>query len=474
MKKVMRLKDIVLMNVTAIIGLRWLPIAAGYGASSITLWVLAALLFFIPLGIISTELATTWPDEGGLYVWVKKAYGERPAFLVSWFYWTNSFFYSPTILTFVVVTLVFIYNPLLAHSKLFVCSAVLSVLWLLTLLNIRGLRLVKYLSNLSGSFGIILPGIIIIALGFIAVFIWKRPIPTDYSLVNWIPNFGLKSNIVFLSTLMFAMAGIELTPTIAGETENPQKTFPRALVISAVLIVATYIIGTMAITWMIAPGKIGAASGIMDAIVLITKDLGIPFLAVVIALMIAIGGLGGASVWVVAPIKMFFESTKEGVLPKSLTKLNKDNMPTRAIIAQSVVVSVIILGTSLLPSVNVFYETLVLMATITYFLPYLAMFMTFFKLRKDYPNIKRPYRVPGGNVFAWIVAAVGFSSVLLAIVLPFIIPPQDVTTVHDILMYRLEIASGPIFFFALGYIIYAVYEHRQNTRKQWWLSFLRK
>lgn len=462
MKKVMGLKDIVLMNVTAIIGLRWLPIAAGYGASAISLWVLAALLFFIPLGLVSTELATTWPDEGGLYVWTKQAYGDRPAFMVSWFYWINTFFYLPSLLTFIAVTLSFLIKPTLATNKLFICTVVMVILWGTTFLNLHGLRFVKMLSNLGGICGILLPGIIIVALGLAAFFIWHRPIPTDYSLSQWLPHLNSGSNIAFLSTLMFSMAGIELTPILAGETKNPQKTFPRALLISAVLIVVFYITGTTMITWMIAPEKIGAASGIMDALTLITKDVGLPFIAMTIATLMMMGGLGGASVWGSVPIKMFFESTKEGVLPKYFIYLNKNDMPSHAILIQSAIVSIVILTTALLPSVNVLYETLVLMATITYFFPYLVMFMAFLKLRYSHAERPRPYRVPGGKPFAYLIALLGFFSVLLAIILPFLAPPKDITTVHDLIFYRIEIATGPILFFILGYAIYALYEYRQK------------
>lgn len=465
MKKIMRTWDLVLMNVTAIIGLRWLPIAAGYGASSISLWIIAAILFLLPLGMVSSELATAWPEEGGVYVWVKEAYGEKAGFLVSWFYWTNSFFFFPSLLIFVAVTLAFIINPALATNKIFVCSVVLASLWLVTIINFWSMKIVKGLSNLSGTFGVILPGIIIVILGFAAVLIWHHPIPTDYSLAKLIPDFGSKSNIAFLSTLMFSMAGLELTPTLAGETHDPKRTFPRALFISAALIVGIYIVGTVAITMMIAPEKIGAASGIMDGLQIICTELHLPFVVSIVAVMLILSGIGGASIWSVVPIKMLHESCKQGILPKFFMRLNKNDMPRNAMIVQSVVVTVIILGTSILPTVNAFYEILILMATITYFIPYLFMFATFIKLRKTHPDYPRPYRVPGGDWFGSLLAIVGLISVAFAIILPFVIPPKDVQTAHDILVYRLEILSGPVIFAVLGLLLHARYKKKQLTIK---------
>jgi len=462
MKKIMRVKDIVLMNITAVLSLRWLPIAAAYGASAPLLWVIAASVFFIPLGLVATELATAWPQEGGVYIWVKQAFGERIGFLTAWFYWTNSFFFYPSLLTFIVVTIAFLFNPALATSKVYVCSSLLISLWSITILNFKSMRVLKWLANCSGILGILLPGIIIILLGVVAVVFWKIPIPTDYSMAKLLPDFSTKSNIAFLATLMFSMAGIELTPTIAGETENPRKTFPRALFISAVIVVMTYIMGTVALTLMIAPEHIGAASGVMDALKLITAKLHVPFITPLVGLMLALSGIGCASVWLVVPIKMLLESCKGGILPKAFSKTNAEGMPRNAIIIQSSAVTIIVLSTAFLTSVNSFYELMVLMATITYFIPYLALFLAFIKLRVAHPHHARPYKVPGGNIGAWIIALVGFSAVTMAIILPFVIPPQDINTAHDILLYRIEIACGPVFFAVLGYLIYYFYSRKKR------------
>ena len=462
MKKIMGLWDIVFMNVAAIIGLRWLPIAAGYGASAISLWVIAAILFFIPLGLVSTELATTWPEEGGLYVWTKKAYGDRMAFLVSWFYWTNTFFFLPALLTFITVTFSFIINPALASNKTFICTTVLIILWTSTVLNIRGLRLLKWIANIGGICGVLLPGLIIATLALVAVFVWHRPVPTDYSWSQWLPHLGSESNIAFLSTLMFSMAGIEITPIIAGETHRPEKTFPRAVFISAIIIVVFYILGTVMMTWMIAPEKIGAASGIMDAFNLITQEFHLPYLVAGMASLIILGGISGANVWSVVPLKMFLESTKEGIIPKYLTHINSNDMPDHALILQSSIISIIVITTALLPSVNMFYEILVLMATIVYFIPYLVMFLAFIKLRKTHANQHRPYKIPGNNSFAYAIAIIGFCSVALAIILPVFAPPKDIITLRALIFYRVEVIAGPVLFFLSGYLLYAIYEHRMR------------
>ncbi|MDD5091202.1 MAG: APC family permease, partial [Candidatus Wallbacteria bacterium] len=371
MKKTMRLSDIVLMNLTAIVGFRWIPVAAAYGASAVVLWFLAALLFFIPLGLVAAELATAWPDQGGLYQWVRRAHGEKPAFLTSWFYWITNLFYYPSLLTFIAVTIAFVIDPALADNKLYVCAVVIGLFWAVTILNLRSMTVGKWLSNLGGTLGTLVPGLIIVVLAPLSVWLWKRPVQTDFSLSAMIPHLSGSNNIAFLSTLMFAMAGMELTPILAGETEDPGRTFPRATVISAVLIAFIYIIGTMAMNMVLAPEAVGAASGIMDASAIIARETGFRTIVPLMAWLMVIGGLGGISVWTVGPIKMLFESTKQGVLPEFFTKLNRYGMPGNAMISQAFLITLIVLFTSLLPTVNTFYSVLVMMTTITYFLPYL-------------------------------------------------------------------------------------------------------
>ncbi|MDD2715726.1 MAG: APC family permease [Candidatus Wallbacteria bacterium] len=457
--KNMRLWDIVLMNVTAIIGLRWLPVAAQYGAASTSYWILAALVFFIPLGLISSELATTWPDQGGMYIWVRKAYGEKSAFITSWFYWLCNLFYFPSILTASAVVIAFLIDPALKNNKLYVCSSVLVIFWILTLFNFKSLKTGKWLSNLSGSVGTILPGLTIIGLGVMSSLFWRRPVPTDFSLCSWLPSLGSTAGLSNFSMLMFAMAGIELTPILAGETENPQKTFPRATVISALIIAGVYIIATTALTLIISPEKIGAASGVMDATKLLADELQIKYLVGAMAVMILIGNFGGISVWIVCPIKMLFESTKQGVFPQAVTRLNREGMPQNALLIQAVFMTIIVLLTSFFPSVDAIYQALVLMATITYFIPYLLMFGAFIKLRKSFPDAVRPYRVPGAAPGAWAVTILGFSSVLLAIGLSFV-PSGTFDTKMALYLNELGIGLGPLAFGLLGFMIYWTYEWR--------------
>lgn len=463
MKKALGVTDIVWINIVVIIGLRWMPVAASYGAASIVLWCLAAMLFFLPLSFVSAELATTWPEQGGLYVWVKKALGERYGFLTSWFYWVYSFAYMPSLLTFVAICFAYVIDPELAKSKYFVASVILGCFWGITLLNTRGLRNIKFLPDISGSVGTLLPGLVVIALGFASVFIWKHPIATSYAAHNWVPHLGSQSNIAFLLMLMFSMTGIELSPTLAGETRDPAKTFSRAIIITVIVVVSIYIIGTLAINFILPPEQVTISTGILDAISLIGKQLNLPYLVALFAIAINIGNLGAISMWVLGPITMLFESTKGGILPPFLTKLNKNNMPTNIMFLQATAISfVTISGLFFFPTVNAFYETLALLATIIYFIPYIFMFLAFLSLRKTHPHVIRPYRVPGGMFVARLISIIGIVSVSLAIIFSFLIPPGDIHTTKEILFYRLEIGLPPILLWVIGSFLYHNHDRKRK------------
>lgn len=454
MKKTIALWDIVFINLVAIVGIRWLPLAAGFGASAIVLWIVAVLLFFVPLSLVAAELASAIPYEGGMYLWVRKAFGDKLGFLVSWFYWTTNFFYYPSLLTFVAVTMAFLFNPELAKDKFFVCSVSILFLWLVTFLNFISMRVVTWFAKLSSIVGTLLPCLIIIALGFGSYFVFNRPVPTDYSLSALIPNLSHGSNISLLVALMLSMAGIEITAVFAGEMENPRKNYPKAVLISGLAIIVIYVIGTMAITLMIDPAKISAAAGIMDALKIITDELNLPLLLMFMAIMPIIGSIGGMGIRMVASLKMFITSCHDGILPAGFTKLNKNDMPSRAMLWQAVIVTGIIIITAFLPSVEVFYETLLIITGSLYFIPYFLMLSAFINLRFTQPNLSRSFKVPGGKVIAVLIAGIGMLSIMLALMLPFFIPPRDVVSVQDILWYRIELIGGPVIFVFLGFLLY--------------------
>jgi len=457
-QKILKVRDIVLMNVVAIIGLRWLPLAAKYGPSSIILWLLASILFFIPQGLTVSELSTGWPYEGGLYVWAKEAFGEKYGFLTSWSYWLTNVVYYPSMLIYIASTAAYMINPKLAENDRFVSIFIFILFWIITLINVNGLNISKWLSNTGGLFGTILPGILLIGFSIYWVTGLHQKIQATYTVPSLFPNLSSLSNIVFFSSMIFAYAGLELAPTLAERTENPEKTFPRAILLSAFIIPALYILGTISITFIVPQKEIGLATGIMQAIEIIFNKIGLKYLIGVAAFLIFIGGIGGINAWIIGPINMIFTSSK-GIMPPFFTKSHeKYGTPVNAMITQAVIVSLLILMAFSTPTVESAYWLLSAMTSILYFIPYLIMFSALIVLRYKRPDVKRLYKIPFGNFGAWLVGGIGLLVVSFSIVLA-IIPPAGME-LGNLLWYEVKLVGGTLLFLIIGYLIYRNYEKR--------------
>src|SRR3982750_1104450 len=166
------LRDLVLFNLVAVLGLRWLATAAKAGPSALALWMLAALFFFVPQGLVVTELSSRFPDEGGIYQWTKRALGEKHGYLCGWCYWINNVLYYPNLLISTAVIATFVIGKGesgLSNDWTYVLTATLICLWVAVLMNIIGVGTGKWLQN-AGGVGTYIPGVILILLGAYAAF----------------------------------------------------------------------------------------------------------------------------------------------------------------------------------------------------------------------------------------------------------------------------------------------------------------
>lgn len=134
-KKPLSIFSLVMINVIAIDSLRTLPMSAEYGLSLVFYYAVAALLFFIPVALVSAELATGWPETGGIYVWAREAFGKQFGFLTIWLQWFYNICWYPTIMSFVAATLAYCINPHLVDSKAYMLTVIFLVFWGSTLVN---------------------------------------------------------------------------------------------------------------------------------------------------------------------------------------------------------------------------------------------------------------------------------------------------------------------------------------------------
>lgn len=432
------------MTVTANFGIRWLAVAAGMGPESIFFWCLGALLFFLPLSFIAAHLSRKFPDDGGLYAWVKLALGEKAAFMVAWFYLINGVFFYPAILIFFATNFTyFLGHPELAQNHIFITVTVVAAFWLIVAASLLGLKFSKYLVNFGGIFGTLIPVLLLIILAIAALIIYQHS-ATNFTLPNLLPSHSIISNLSTLSIIMFAMAGIEVVPTFAKSVRNPQRDLYLGLLIGAIAIFAFYTLGTLAMNVIATPAQITNTGGLMQSFAIIDAKLRMPWLTRTLAGLLTFSDLAAVVVWLIAPVMMFFKCTPAGILPQWFHKTNKYDSPANALIFTGILVSLIIVLTNLIPGVNDMYQVLVLMATILYFIPYLYLAVSYVKLGTELKINK---------FIILLLGALVFISVCLGIFFSFA-PPSDLTHRHDIIIYESELILGPVLFIFAGWLLY--------------------
>ena len=443
--------DLVFMDVSALFGIRWIAKSTassfGLGLGAIPSWVLFSFIFFVPCALICAELASTYPRDGGLFEWVKEAYGEKFGFLVSWLNWTSKIFWYTSFLTFLTINVSFAINmPGLSENKTFVLIMSLAVFWILSFISTKGMTFGKIFTNL-GALGSTVPAVLLILMAFGAAIFFDRPSASVYTVETMTPVLNWDS-LGAISSVMFAFAGSELTANFVTEMENPKRDFPRAIFIAAAVVAGIYMLGSVAITMIMPTDQITASQGILVSLAAISAWFGIgSWFIQLVALGITFSMVGAIILYIASPVKMLFGSVKNGIFPESMTRTNSRNIPERAVYLQAILVTVIILAFQFIPSVDAIYNVLVTMTALTALFPYVLLFMSYIKLRKTRPDEERPYEISKNTGTAVSVATL----VLIVTVIGIICSAAPVMpTWEDNLIYEAEMIFGAVVIIGAG------------------------
>jgi amino acid transporter len=426
--RVMGLADLVMFYVVTGVSLRWIATAASAGPSSIVVWGGAWLCFYVPLALSVLELSARYPQEGGLYVWSKKAFGDFSGFMSGWTYWTSNLTYFPSVFYFAASNLLFVGGTRaagLSNSKWYYITFAIATLVLITLMNVVGLDRGKWLHNVA-SFGMWMPVVILVVMG---VYVWRHfGSATSFSAPNLMPSFGVKNMLVW-AAMTFALCGCETGSMMGDEIKEPRKTLPRALLPAGVVVTFCYIGGTVAVLLALPSSEVNDLQGIMQAVTKTAVRLGWFALIPVSAALIAISNVGAASGFLAAVSRVPFVAGIERFLPGAFGRLHpKWGTPHVALLAQAVVAAGIIFLGQAGTSVQGAYDVLVSVSIIGAFLPYLYVFASMFKVQGE-AGLDGGFRVPGGKWVARFVACVGFTTTLLTIGISVIPAPTETNKV---------------------------------------------
>jgi len=428
--RVLGIFALAMINVAAIASLRSLPTMAELGLSAVFFLVLIGLFFLIPTALVSAELATGWPRRGGVYVWVKEAFGERFGFLAIWLQWIQNVIWYPTVLSFTAATLAFIITPELASNPIYMVGVILFVYWAATLINFRGMKTSGWVSSFCVMAGTIIPGAVIILLGIMWL-LGGATTQIEFTWDNLIPDMSSLSNIVLVAGMLLAVAGMEMSAVHAQEVKDPQRDYPKAILLSTIIILGIFILGSLAIAIVVPHSDISLVAGVMQAFTDFFKSYGIEWAIAPLAFLIVLGALGGVVTWIAGPSKGILAVAQQGSLPPFFQKVNKNGVQTNILIVQGGIVTLLALTFLLMPTVSSSYWILTALTAQLYLIMYGMLFLTAIKLKYSQPNVKRPYTVPGGKLGMWIVAGIGLLASLFGIILGFL-PPAQVTTGNEV------------------------------------------
>src|SRR2546422_4125109 len=444
--------DVLLFNIAAILGPRWIAAAAHNGTSSISLWILAAVGFFIPTALVIVELSTRFPEEGGLYVWSKEAFGDFHGFVAGWTYWIYTFFYFPGLLFASVAMSGYGGGAgagLLTQRRTFLLIGSFVLLFVAVFLNIVGLNIGKWLQN-AGGVGTYVP--LLMLTGVASILWWKQGSVTNFTWANILPQWNWDT-VNFWSQIAFAFTGLELVSAMSEEIRDPHRTLPRAALGSGVLIAAIYIIGTFAVLSLIPGEQVDPKSGVFQAITHGSTMLRVGFLGVLAALLVSVGNAGGVGSTVAGIARVPFAVGIDRYLPEAFGKIHpRWKTPYVAILVQAVISGAILLVSQINETMRGAYQFLVDAAIILYFIPFLYMFAAAIKLAKRADRRENAHAVliPGGMPGVWLISTLGFVIVLIGIVVS-LVPPGDSA---DKFGFEMKLVGGTVVAIALGLSLY--------------------
>lgn len=459
--RILTLRDVVLFNIVAILSLRWTATAAAAGPSSLSLWVIAGLLFFIPQGLAVSHLATRFPQEGGVYAWTKRAFGEGHGFMCGWCYWVNNILYYPNLLMSTAVIGTYMIgrgDTSLMENWTYILIATLTALWLAVWLNVIGLKTGRWLQNF-GALGTYIPGVVLIGFGLHAAL--TRGPATPITLESITPHFRDMSALNLWASIAFAYAGLELCAVMGDEIKNPRRTLPRSIYIAAPFIAFLYIAGTASVLWLVPSSDVHVVSGFFQAIAAGARDLGgLAWIIPVAATLYVLGNVGGIGAWLTGPARVAFVIGLDRYFPPAFGRVHpRWKTPYVVILTQGVLATIFLMlsvlgrGTTVEKAYLIVLDTMLLI----YFIPYIYLFVCYLVMRLK-ENAPEPSPWHGGKAATW---AIGLSGLLLTLgaMLVATIPPTDTA---DPWLFRLKVIGGAGLFVLIGGVVY--WRGRRATR----------
>jgi glutamate:GABA antiporter len=410
------------------------PATAVFGLASVFLYVIPAALFLLPVSLVAAELASGW--EGGVYNWVRQGLSPRLGLVAVWCQFAQTIFYYPALLAYVGSTLAYIIDPTLASNGIYTAAMIIILFWGGVLISTRGVGLVAKLSSSGTVIGTLIPGAVLVVLAVVYL-VQGNHSAAPMNVHHLVPAWSGLASIVLVVNSFFTYAGIEVNAVHVDSLRDPGRQYPRAMFVATAVVLAIFILPTLAISWVIPTHKISLTAGVMQAFDSLLHHFDVAFAVPVIAVALGIGALAGMMAWLDGPAEGLLDIGREqGYLPPYFQRSKRQGVEVRILTAQGVVITVIGLLYALVPTVSNAYWIFAAMATQVYLITYVLMFVAAVKLRRTQPDHARGYRAPA----LVLLCVLGGSSSVTAFLIGFVAPSQLAHT--SPVVYALIIVTG--------------------------------
>ena len=438
-----------LVLISAMDSIRNLPTTATFGWAAIFFYAAAVLCYLVPVALCSAELATT--VGGGIYRWVREAFGSRWGFLAVWCDWSENIVWFPTVLVFLATTLAYVINPDLSQNKAFLVPVMLVIFWSVTLSSFFGALKSARWTGIGVIIGTAVPTAAIIGLGLWWVGSGKHSeIPFHASAI--IPPWHGLSSLVYAAGIIVAFAGMEIGGFYSHVTKNVKRTYPGAVLVAATTVAGLSILGSVAIA-MVVPGKqIQLAGGIMQAVSVFFTKLGIESLIRPFGVLVIIGVLCGLASWSTGPAEGMRRVAADGHLNPWWGRTNRRGAPTTVLLLQATLGSVLALAMVFVNNINTYYWMLTALVAQTFLVMYFLMYISVVRLRITKPDAPRPFKIPGGTLGLVLVVGLGVAGAVFTFFLGFI--PATHLSTSGTIAYVVVMAVGMIIIVGTPFLLH--------------------
>ncbi len=404
--------DLVLLKVVAIVNINNVPPVAVYGWTSLVLWVLAFVTFFVPEAVAVLTLSRRYPGEGGIYLWTRKEFGDAHGFLSGWCYWTNNLFYVPVLLVYMAGILAFAGGEAraaaLVNQRSFIAAVAFGWLALVAAANIRGLSIGKWIQNVGGA-SAFLSVAFVLAAAMAARAAGVAPRPPALTRVTWemTTSFAVMCN---------ALVGIELASTMGDEIRNPRRDLGPAIAIAGAVSIACYLLVTGAVLWLVPVDRLGVIQGVMQAVAAGANAAHAGWIVLPLAVVMGLATGGAASAWFAGSSRIPFVAGLTSALPAALGRVHpRWGSPHVALVTCAILAGAFTAFSLIGSNVAEAYQVLLKAAVVIQLVPFVYLFLALTRAAR----VSRAARAAG---------VLGLSTTAVSLVAAFL-PTAEVTSV---------------------------------------------